>query len=143
MRPKVGVSYNKKINGLAVISLARSVISAGADVEYIDYRKILWPHPGLQHEWREKSHKLFRTIRRAKIQAMAFFNDLDALVIPGANISVNPCLYEDYKTRITSDTDVARSLADMIMIHVCTMQGKPILGVCAGLQIYNVYIGKY
>lgn len=64
---------------------------------------------------------------------------LDAIFLAGGE-DIPPCWYEDQK-----DEEIYnqyRSLAEFSMVNEAKNRGIPIMGVCRGFQIFNVYDGK-
>ena len=67
------------------------------------------------------------------------YKDLDGfLIIGGADI--NPCLYkEENYASLGVDDEIDR--VDLEMIDYAVKNSKPLLGICRGLQVINVYFG--
>lgn len=66
-------------------------------------------------------------------------NDFDALIVPGG-VDVNPKLYNEENFGSIGINDELDSL-EMDVIDDFVKVNKPILGICRGLQIINVYFG--
>lgn len=65
--------------------------------------------------------------------------ELDGLLIPGGNdVESN---FSGINNDITPSKDIRRTLAEIFMIHRCLELKIPILGICRGSQILNLYFG--
>jgi putative glutamine amidotransferase len=67
--------------------------------------------------------------------------ELDAIVLPGSPADVDPVRYRATRHSKTADADLARETTDLTMLRHCFGEGKPILAICYGVQILNVYLG--
>lgn len=69
---------------------------------------------------------------------------LDGLILSGG-IDVHPRLYSNKKVADTAleymKSDEKRDLYEMALIEEAIQQKKPILGICRGIQLLNVYFG--
>ena len=66
---------------------------------------------------------------------------LDAVVLPGSPADVNPERFGATRHAKTADADTAREKTDCELLEHCLGEGKPVLAVCYGVQILNVYLG--
>jgi len=66
---------------------------------------------------------------------------LDAFVLPGSGNDVNPALYGEKPHPKTAATDAARERTDFTLLDHAFAAGKPVLAVCYGNQLLNVYRG--
>jgi len=66
---------------------------------------------------------------------------LDAIVLPGSPADVNPERYGAKRHAKTADADAAREKTDCELLEHCLAEGKPVLAICYGVQILNVYLG--
>jgi putative glutamine amidotransferase len=66
---------------------------------------------------------------------------LDAIVLPGSPADVNPQRYGATRNAKTADADAAREKTDCELLEHCLEEGKPVLAICYGVQILNVYLG--
>lgn len=66
---------------------------------------------------------------------------LDGIVLPGSPADVNPERYGAARHAKTADADGAREKTDCELLEHCLGEGKPVLAICYGVQILNVYLG--
>jgi putative glutamine amidotransferase len=62
-----------------------------------------------------------------------------AVLLPGSPADVDPTRYGQKAVPATAAKDEAREAADNLLLREAFAQGKPILGVCFGLQSLNVW----
>jgi putative glutamine amidotransferase len=63
----------------------------------------------------------------------------DAVLLPGSPADVDPAKYDAARGPKTADADLRRDQADEILLRDAYNLRKPVLGICYGLQILNVY----
>ncbi len=63
--------------------------------------------------------------------------EMDGLIITGG-VDIHPSLYNEEIT-YAKDCNIEDDLNDLRLIKICLELNKPILGICRGLQIINVY----
>lgn len=75
-------------------------------------------------------------------------NDLRALVascdgvlLPGSPADVDPALYGAERDPATAPADPAREATDYLVLEHAEKYGKPVLGICFGVQSLNVWRG--
>jgi putative glutamine amidotransferase len=73
-------------------------------------------------------------------EAQEIMSDADGLFVVGGD-DVNPELYGEEKLEICGAVDDIRDKSDMLLIRAAFEADKPILGICRGAQILNVYFG--
>lgn len=65
----------------------------------------------------------------------------DAVLLPGSKADVDPSKYRAAKDLNTAPADEKRDVVDQMLLQDAYQRRKPILGICYGLQIMNVYRG--
>jgi putative glutamine amidotransferase len=102
---------------------------------------------------KEKHEPYLRSVERAGAEAVPIAldlpagelerrtRDLDAVLLPGSPADVDPARYRAARHRKTANADLARETTDLTLLRHCFGEGKPILAICYGLQILNVYLG--
>jgi putative glutamine amidotransferase len=70
----------------------------------------------------------------------AQLSDLDGFVLPGSPADVEPSLYGATKHQKTNDLDENRDRTDMAILDHAFKTGKPVLAICFGCQLLNVYL---
>jgi len=63
----------------------------------------------------------------------------DAVLLPGSPADVDPAKYDAARDPKTADADSRRDRADEVLLRDAYHLRKPVLGICYGLQILNVY----
>lgn len=63
----------------------------------------------------------------------------DAVLLPGSKADVDPARYGALKHAQTAPADPKRDAVDELLLQDAYKMRKPILGICYGLQILNVY----
>ncbi len=66
--------------------------------------------------------------------------DLDAIVLPGSPADVDPSKYGSSRHPAAAQPDPAREATDFALLANCFEGGKPVLAICYGIQILNVYL---
>jgi len=63
----------------------------------------------------------------------------DAVLLPGSPADVDPAKYDAPRNVLTAASDPKRDTVDELLLQDAYNMHKPILGICYGLQILNVY----
>jgi putative glutamine amidotransferase len=63
----------------------------------------------------------------------------DAVLLPGSRADVDPAKYRTARDPRTVDADLPRDSVDELLLQDAYNLRKPVLGICYGLQILNVY----
>jgi putative glutamine amidotransferase len=72
-------------------------------------------------------------------ETMKIVERCDAVLLPGASADVDPAKYDAVRHEKTAPADVRRDTVDELLLQDAYNMRKPILGICYGLQILNVY----
>ena len=63
----------------------------------------------------------------------------DGVLLPGSSADVDPLKYDTFRHPKTADADSKRDTVDELLLQNAYSARKPVLGICYGLQILNVY----
>ena len=72
-------------------------------------------------------------------QVMKLIERCDAVLLPGSKADVDPAKYDAPRHPETAPADPKRDTVDELLLQDAYNMHKPILGICYGLQILNVY----
>ncbi|MBA3662354.1 MAG: gamma-glutamyl-gamma-aminobutyrate hydrolase family protein [Gammaproteobacteria bacterium] len=134
------VSYNHEIGGATADSLIQVIMQKlDMTVALADYRKITPPQDNLDSIF-INNDLVFKVVANSKRRAWAYLKDADCLILPGNHAIIDPRLFGG-NLSADQQIDLARAIAEMALIHVAMQRGIPILAVCGGHQIINIYLG--
>jgi putative glutamine amidotransferase len=72
-------------------------------------------------------------------EVMKLIERCDAVLLPGSKADVDPAKYDAARDPQTAAADSGRDTVDELLLQDAYNMRKPILGICYGLQILNVY----
>jgi putative glutamine amidotransferase len=78
---------------------------------------------------------------KAPEEIMALIEPCDAVLLPGSKADVDPAKYQARTDPKTAPADPKRDAVDELLLRDAYATRKPILGICYGLQILNVFRG--
>jgi putative glutamine amidotransferase len=76
---------------------------------------------------------------QAPSELMKLIKRCDGVLLPGSRADVDPAKYRQTRDPRTADADTQRDMVDELLLHDAYSMRKPVLGICYGLQILNVY----
>ena len=72
--------------------------------------------------------------------AREYVKSIDKLILTGGQ-NVDPSYYGEEKTADSKDYFLSRDIWEVALVKEALAQGKPVLGICRGLQLYNAVTG--
>lgn len=76
---------------------------------------------------------------RQPAEIMKLIERCDAVLLPGSKADVDPAKYDAPRHAETAAADIGRDTVDELLLQDAYNMKKPVLGICYGLQILNVY----
>src|SRR5205807_4708437 len=76
---------------------------------------------------------------RTPAEVMKLIEHCDAVLLPGSKADVDPAKFGAKKHPKTEAADPKRDTVDELLLQDAYNMRKPVLGICYGLQILNVY----
>jgi putative glutamine amidotransferase len=76
---------------------------------------------------------------KSPAEVMQIIERCDGVLLPGSRADVDPAKYDARKDAHTEASDTRRDTVDELLLQDAYNMRKPILGICYGLQILNVY----
>jgi putative glutamine amidotransferase len=81
------------------------------------------------------------SLRLPMVELKDLISGLDGFVLPGSPADVDPARYGAAKHQKTKPLDEGRDSTDIAVLEHAFQIGKPVLAICYGCQILNVYLG--
>jgi putative glutamine amidotransferase len=81
------------------------------------------------------------SLETPEVQLAELCTGLDGFVLPGSPADVDPARYGEQRHPETAAADAARERGDYAMLDHAFTTGKPVLAICYGNQLLNVYRG--
>jgi putative glutamine amidotransferase len=76
---------------------------------------------------------------RTPAEVMKMIEHCDAVLLPGSKADVDPAKFDAPRHPKTETSDPLRDTVDELLLQDAYNMRKPVLGICYGLQILNVY----
>lgn len=76
---------------------------------------------------------------RSPAEVMKLIERCDAVLLPGSKADVDPAKFDAERHPKTAAADPKRDTVDELLLQDAYNMRKPVLGICYGLQILNVY----
>ena len=96
--------------------------------------------PQYEHAVKEAGGEPVRIpLDQTPAQVMKLIEHCDAVLLPGSKADVDPAKYDAPRDPQTNPADAGRDMVDELLLQDAYNMRKPVLGICYGLQILNVY----
>jgi putative glutamine amidotransferase len=79
-------------------------------------------------------------VRRSDLSVRDYAQMLDGLILQGG-ADIDPVAYGEQRTPAVGPTDPVRDRFEMDLLNAFADEGKPVLGICRGMQLINVACG--
>ncbi len=76
---------------------------------------------------------------RSPAEVMKLIERCDGVLLPGSKADVDPAKFDAERHPKTEAADPKRDTVDELLLQDAYNMRKPVLGICYGLQILNVY----
>jgi len=76
---------------------------------------------------------------QSAVQTIEVLKRCHGVLLPGSRADVDPAKYQAVRDPHTNPADSKRDIADELLLQHAYDVRKPVLGICYGLQILNVY----
>ncbi len=80
------------------------------------------------------------SLQQSPEQLQRQLSGLDAFVLPGSPADVDPARYGATKHQKTNELDANRDSTDIAILDHAFQTAKPVLAICYGCQLLNVYL---
>lgn len=126
-RPLIGLTGRVK-HGRDLLGFPASLGHVDVDVYVSDYARAITAAGGLPVHLPQH------------VDAFEYAGRLDGLVLSGG-ADVDPLRYGAVPSADTGPVEPARDAAELGLVEAAVAAGRPVLGICRGLQLLNVWAG--
>ena len=81
------------------------------------------------------------SLKLPQAELVSLARSLDAVILPGSPADVDPARYGAPRHPATADADPQRECTDYALLENAFADRKPVLAICYGIQILNVFLG--
>ena len=81
------------------------------------------------------------SLKLPQAELVSLARSLDAVILPGSPADVDPARYGAPRHPATADADPQRERTDYALLENAFADRKPVLAICYGIQILNVFLG--
>ena len=82
-------------------------------------------------------------LSRSDAELRNLMRSCDGVLLPGSPADVDPALYGAERQAECAASDQGREALDYLLLDDALNSGKPVLGVCYGLQSLNTWRGRH
>ena len=90
---------------------------------------------------RAGGHPVPVSLKLPPAELASLARSLDAVILPGSPADVDPARYGASRHPATADADPQRECTDYALLENAFADRKPVLAICYGIQILNVFLG--
>jgi len=74
-------------------------------------------------------------------QVLMQYLDMVSFIIIIGGLDYPPLLYKEKQHPKTEPMEMHRAISDLYLLDLALKMGKPVLGICAGMQLINIFFG--
>lgn len=112
----------------------------GKTLQYLEQSVVTWTTSGGALMVMIPTVERQSIIQRPDLSAGAYAEALDGLLLQGG-ADIDPVMYASARTGLVGETDAVRDRFELDLLRAFAAAGKPVLGICRGMQLINVAFG--